>query len=161
MTRAARLAVAALLFLAAPLAALQQQAPQPPAAAGTDPAIEQQVKQLASELRCPVCQGVSIEASPTELSLEMKGVIRDQLSAGRTPDEVKAYFVERYGEWILLQPPAKGFNLVAYLLPVLALLGGLVVVVVMLRRWTAPLPEDETTAAAAPADAPRPVPDID
>lgn len=91
---------------------------------------------VAAQLRCPVCQGLSIEASPTELALEMRAVVRDQLAAGRTPDEVRAYFVSKYGEWILLQPKPEGFNLAVYALPVLVLLLGGGTVLLAVRRWT-------------------------
>jgi cytochrome c-type biogenesis protein CcmH len=84
-----------------------------------------------------VCQGLSLADSPSELALEMKDVVRSQLAAGRTPDQVKAFFVDKYGEWILLQPEPKGVNWLAYVLPALALVGGLAVVWVALRRWTA------------------------
>jgi cytochrome c-type biogenesis protein CcmH len=105
---------------------------------GAQPAsdLDEATRELASALRCPVCQGVSIQDSPTELAREMKGVIHAQLEAGRTPDQVRAYFVERYGEWVLLEPEARGFNLVVYLLPLLGLLVGGVLVGGMVRRWT-------------------------
>lgn len=109
-------------------------AAQRPAPSGS--ALETQVREVASHLRCPVCQGLSIQDSPTELAQDMKAVVRDQLAQGRTPDEVKAYFVGRYGEWILLEPRPAGFNLLVYLLPVLALAGGAGVIVVAVRRWT-------------------------
>jgi len=64
----------------------------------------------------------------------MRSVVRDQLAAGRTPDEVKAYFVSKYGEWILLEPKARGFNLVVYILPVLLVLAGLAVITMVVRR---------------------------
>jgi cytochrome c-type biogenesis protein CcmH len=74
----------------------------------------------------------------------MKDVVREQLAAGRTPDEVKAYFVAKYGEWILLEPPPRGVNLLAYLLPAVALMAGLGVIWLALRRWTsAPAPAEE------------------
>jgi cytochrome c-type biogenesis protein CcmH len=83
---------------------------------------------LASELRCPVCQGNSIQDSPSELAQQMRDLIRDQLRAGKTPDEVRAYFVDKYGEWILLAPKAQGLNLIVYLVPFVAILvGGFVV----------------------------------
>lgn len=104
--------------------------------AAADPRIEAQTKQLASVLRCPVCQGLSIEDSPTELSHQMKDVIRSQLVEGKTPDEVKAYFVARYGEWILLEPEAAGINLLIYVLPFVGLLVGAVVIVLCVKRWT-------------------------
>lgn len=123
-----------------------------PTAETLDPAREEMVRRLASELRCPVCQGLSVQDSPTELAQQMKAVIRGQLQQGRTPDEVRKYFVGRYGEWILLKPEASGFNLVVYLLPFAMLLAGAVVVALTVRRWTrrgqaaAPLPAEEPAA---------------
>ncbi len=61
-----------------------------------------------------MCQGESIQDSPAALAQEMKAIVREQLAAGRTPDEVKSYFVEKYGEWILLRPKARGWNVMVY-----------------------------------------------
>ncbi|MCC6928784.1 MAG: cytochrome c-type biogenesis protein CcmH [Gemmatimonadaceae bacterium] len=101
-----------------------------------DPVLEEKTRQVASELRCPVCQGNSIQDSPSELAQEMKGVVRDQLASGKSPDEVKAYFVAKYGEWILLEPKASGFNLVAYLLPVVMVAAGGLVIWRAVTKWT-------------------------
>ena len=100
-------------------------------------AIEAVTRALAAELRCPVCQGLSIGDSPSELAQEMRDVIRDQLKSGKTADEVRQYFVAKYGEWILLSPKAEGFNLLVYLLPIVALLAGVGLVWRAVRRWTA------------------------
>lgn len=102
--------------------------------------LEQRTSAVASELRCPVCQGLSIQDSPSELAQQMRAVVRDQLAAGRTPDEVKRYFVDKYGEWILLEPEARGFNVLIYVLPVAAVLLGAAAVVVAVRRWSRPAP---------------------
>jgi cytochrome c-type biogenesis protein CcmH len=142
--RAAGLAV--LLALPAPLAAQQEATPPgeavvpDPAAFQEsqpfdDPALEATVRRLASELRCPTCQALSIEDSPSQLSQQMKEVIRDRLREGMTPEEVRQHFVAAYGEWILLSPTPSGFNLLAYLLPLAALLVGVGVIVVAMRRW--------------------------
>ncbi|MBI4545496.1 MAG: cytochrome c-type biogenesis protein CcmH [Gemmatimonadetes bacterium] len=120
-------------------------APQEPM---PDSALEARTRQVAAELRCPVCQGLSIQDSPSELAREMRAVVRDQLAAGRTPAQVRAYFVSKYGEWILLQPQPQGFNLLIYLLPAAALLGGGTVLVLALRRWTRP--QVQTAAAGEP-----------
>lgn len=106
------------------------------ALSAADSALEAQARRLAAELRCPVCQGLSLQDSPAELAQEMKDLIRERLRAGDTPDQVKAYFVSRYGEWVLLAPPARGFNLAVWMVPVLALLGGIGFVFVVVRRWT-------------------------
>jgi cytochrome c-type biogenesis protein CcmH/NrfF len=95
---------------------------------------------LAVQIRCAVCQGISIQDSPSALAREMREVVRDQLRAGRTEEEVKAYFVSKYGEWILLEPPAHGLNLAIYLLPVLLVVGGAAGLVVVVRRWTGKAP---------------------
>jgi cytochrome c-type biogenesis protein CcmH len=116
-----------------------------------DSALEATTKALASELRCPVCQGLSIQDSPSELALDMRDVIKEQLRAGRSPEEVRQYFLDKYGEWILLEPRPQGFNLVVYLLPVVALLGGLAVVWRAVRRWTA-VPATDAPASAHPRD---------
>lgn len=113
--------------------------------------LERRTSAIASELRCPVCQGVSVEDSPTELARQMRAVVRDQLAAGRTPDEVRQYFVDKYGEWILLEPKASGFNLLVYVLPWLAMLAGLAVIVFAVRRWTNAAPVDETADAPVAA----------
>lgn len=109
---------------------------QAPALALADSTLEAAVRRIASELRCPVCQGLSLQDSPTELAQEMKAVIREQLAAGRSAEEVRAYFVSKYGEWILLEPEPRGFNLLVYVLPALALVAGVAVVVASVRRWS-------------------------
>ncbi len=66
----------------------------------------------------------------------MRAVVRDRLRAGQTPDEVRAYFVSRYGEWILLEPTMKGLNIALYVLPIVVIGGGLLLVLFLVRRWT-------------------------
>ncbi|MGQ0538165.1 MAG: cytochrome c-type biogenesis protein [Gemmatimonadaceae bacterium] len=122
--------VAVLAFLAA-AAGMQ------PTRAGSA-ALERRTSAVAADLRCPVCQGLSIEDSPSELALQMRAVVRDQLAAGRTPNEVKEYFVDKYGEWVLLEPKPQGFNVLVYALPVLAIIAGLCVVLAAVRRWSRP-----------------------
>jgi cytochrome c-type biogenesis protein CcmH/NrfF len=60
-----------------------------------DSVLEARTSAVASQLRCPVCQGLSIQDSPSDLSQQMRSLVRDQLAAGKTPDEVKAYFVSK------------------------------------------------------------------
>ena len=103
----------------------------------TDTVLEARTRAVAAQLRCPVCQGNSIEDSPSELAQDMKGVVREQLASGKSPDEVKQYFIAKYGEWILLEPKATGFNLVVYALPMVLVLIGGVVVWRAVKKWTA------------------------
>ena len=147
--RARRGALLAFMLCATAVTSIGRAQDASPERASTprDTALEQLTRQVASELRCPVCQGLSLADSPSELALGMKDVVRDQLAAGQTPEEVKGYFVAKYGEWILLEPPRRGVNLLAYGLPALAVVVGLGVVWLMLRRWTsgAPVAADELT----------------
>lgn len=105
-------------------------------AAPYDSALEARTREVSSGLRCPVCQGLSIQDSPSELSLQMKDVVREQLRAGKSREEIEAYFVSKYGEWVLLEPKATGANLIVYLLPVALVLGGGVFIWIMVKRWS-------------------------
>lgn len=116
------------------------------AAPTDDPELEAEVRRIAGQLRCPTCQALSIADSPSELSREMEGVIRDRLLEGMTAEEVRQSFVEAYGEWILLSPEPSGFNLLAYILPFVFLLIGGGVIVVGVRRWVAASPEEQGAA---------------
>ena len=134
------------LLAAVALTAGAQPAPSAAAAAAAQPPIvrdpvadsilEARTTALASQLRCPVCQGESIQDSPSSLAQEMRAVVKDQLASGKSPEEIKAYFVNRYGEWILLQPKAEGLNLMLYILPALVLIGGAAAILMAVRRWT-------------------------
>lgn len=141
---------ACLSIAAAIVLAVCAQAPRPL----SDEVIDALARDVSAELRCPVCQGLSIQDSPVELAQQMRGVVREQLAEGRSPEEVKAYFVERYGEWVLMRPPARGFNLAVYVLPGLALVGGVLLVVVLTRRWAGRGP-GESTASGPPDDEPE------
>ncbi len=100
------------------------------------PVDERVVHELAAQLRCVVCQTLSVADSPSETANQMRQIIRERLAAGETPEQVRQYFVQRYGEWILLAPPKEGFNLLVWVVPFVGLGAGLVLVVILLRRWS-------------------------
>jgi len=102
---------------------------------------------VAAQLRCPVCRGQSVLESTATLSKEMQAEIRDRLARGQSPEQVKAYFVSRYGEWILLKPPAHGLTILVYLFPAAVLVVGFGLAILYVRRRAARTDED----AAAPA----------
>ncbi len=102
---------------------------------GAEDALEAEVRALAGELRCPVCQNLSVADSPSEMAKQMRDLIRERLREGDRPEAIRAYLVERYGEWILLVPPARGFSLLAWLVPFVGLGGGLAGAGLLLRRW--------------------------
>ena len=107
-----------------------------PAAFAAEPADpDEELRKIAAELRCVVCQNLSVADSPSEVAQQMRAVIREQLQQGKSPEEIKAYFVSKYGEWVLLSPTAKGFNLLVWLLPFIAAASGIVLVVFAARRW--------------------------
>jgi cytochrome c-type biogenesis protein CcmH len=87
--------------------------------------IEQRTQEIAAGLRCPVCQNLSVADSPSGLAAEMRSSIEQRLRAGETPEQIRAFFVQRYGEWVLLEPPRRGFDLVPWLVPIAALALGL------------------------------------
>ena len=87
--------------------------------------LEDQVRAIAADLRCPVCQNLSVADSPSELAQQMRSIIEQQLKEGKSPEQVRAYFVSKYGEWILLAPKPRGFNLLLWVLPYFALVGGI------------------------------------
>jgi len=97
---------------------------------------EQDVYEVAAQLRCVVCQTLSVADSPSEMAGQMRGIVRERLAAGETPAQVRQYFVERYGDWILLAPPRRGFTLLVWLAPFVAVLAGLIIVAVRLKGWT-------------------------
>lgn len=119
---AVTLLLVAALAAAAPLAAA--------------PVSEETVHEIGVQLRCVVCQSLSVADSPSETAHQMKDIIREHLAAGESPEQVRAYFVEKYGTWILLSPPRQGFNLLVWVVPFVALGAGLVLVLLLVRRWS-------------------------
>ena len=109
-----------------------------PAFAAAQPAspVDRRVDALAAELRCPVCQQLSVKESPSKVAASFRKRIRELVEAGLSDEEVRRFFVARYGEWILLSPPRHGIGLWVWLAPVLLLTIGLAIVVVAVRRWT-------------------------
>ena len=96
----------------------------------------QAVYEIAAKLRCVVCQNLSVADSPSEMASQMRAVIRERLAAGERPDQVVQYFIDKYGEWILLEPRREGFTLLVWILPPLAALAGLATAGILLARWT-------------------------
>jgi cytochrome c-type biogenesis protein CcmH len=99
--------------------------------------LEERVREVASGLRCPVCQNLSVADSPSRLAREMRARIADALQAGKTEEEIRAEFVEAYGEWVLLAPPRRGITLLAWVGPAVLLVAGTATALLLLRRWTA------------------------
>ena len=111
--------------------------------------LDRRTQELSSLMRCPVCQGLSIADSPTLIAQAMKSEVRQLLAAGYTQQQIFEYFEQSYGEFVRLEPKAKGFNLVVWLAPIAALLLGVALIIVRLRR---PASVDGSTGQSEPSD---------
>ena len=99
--------------------------------------LDQRVYDVASQLKCPVCQNESVADSSAAIAGQMRMVVRQQLQAGESEQQVLHYFAAHYGNGILLTPPQQGFNLLAWLMPVIMLLLGLGLVSFVVHDWRA------------------------
>lgn len=141
------------LVLLACLSLLMSLAGPAHAGVGSSPAnLEERVREVASELRCVVCQNLSVADSPSDLAKEMRNLVRELLQQGKTPEEIKAYFQSRYGDFVLLEPPKRGFNLLVWGLPFVALGLGACAVYLVARRWAAQREEAGPTVDPAYAE---------
>jgi cytochrome c-type biogenesis protein CcmH len=95
----------------------------------------EEVRAVASTLRCPVCQNLSVADSSSRLAHEMRADIARDLEAGKSADQIRDEFVAAYGQWILLAPSKSGINWVAWAAPVLLLVVGGAVAAGAVRRW--------------------------
>jgi len=108
--------------------------------AATHKTLDQRAQAVGSQLKCPVCQSESVADSPSLIAQQMRGVIRQQLQAGKSEQAVIQYFVSRYGEQIAWSPPWQGFTLLAWLVPIVLVLAGGVLLFFTLRAWRAITP---------------------
>ncbi len=99
-----------------------------------DPALEARARALGQQLRCLVCQNQSIDDSDAPLAADLRRIVREQLVAGKSEEEIKAYLVARYGDFILLKPPVKPATWGLWIGPFLLLGLGGVLAFVYLRR---------------------------
>lgn len=98
---------------------------------------------LAQELRCPVCQGESIADSPSDTARSMEARVRELVAEGRSDEEIRAYYVARYGRWILLDPPFSGETVALWVLPVAAAAVGVTVLARRRRGSVTPIDDDD------------------
>jgi cytochrome c-type biogenesis protein CcmH len=99
-----------------------------------DPAQEARARTLFAQIRCLVCQNESIDDSDAELAGDLRKVVREQITAGRSDGEVKAFLTDRYGEFVLLKPRFSPANAVLWLGPFMAALAGLALLASRFRR---------------------------
>lgn len=97
--------------------------------------LDEQAQEIYSSLMCPLCPGQTINQSQSELSAQMRSLVRYKLEQGETREEILQFFVEQYGEKVLAVPTKSGFNLIAWLTPVLGIFTGSLVLWIIIRRW--------------------------
>ena len=95
-------------------------------------------QEIASTIRCPVCQGLSIADSPAEMAQNMKAQVRELLSRGYTRDQISSYFERSYGQFVLLKPKFQGVTSLVWTLPIFALILGIVIVFMKMKSLEAP-----------------------
>ena len=106
----------------------------------SDPALEARARALSSELRCMVCQNQSIDDSDADLAHDLRVLVRERIKAGDDDEEVIAYVVSRYGEFVLLKPRFSLRNALLWMTPILLLVAGGVFIVLGARRRRAATP---------------------
>ncbi|MEY3268938.1 MAG: hypothetical protein RL480_1698 [Pseudomonadota bacterium] len=140
--------IAALLLLSAPAAAVL------PDEMLADPALEARARTISRDLRCVVCQNQSIDDSDAPLARDLRLVVREQLTLGKSDTETIDYLVTRYGNFVLLKPPVEPATWALWLGPFAVLLGGGAALLAWNRRRSAlpadiPLSESELAQVAA------------
>lgn len=103
--------------------------PAPP-----DPLLEQRAKALSEQLRCLVCQNQTIADSNADLAVDLRRQVRDKLGQGMSDEQVVAYLVARYGDFVLYRPPVRGSTWLLWFGPLLLLAGGVVALWRVLAR---------------------------
>jgi cytochrome c-type biogenesis protein CcmH len=109
------------------------------------------INRIARQMYCPVCENEPLDACRTAACQQWRAQIGQMLSEGQTEQQIKDYFVARYGVRVLAQPPAEGTSLWLYVLPVVGLLLGIVVVVWIMRRMRARASQSAALPPASPS----------
>lgn len=120
-------------------------------------ALDARTERLAGQLRCLVCQNQSIAESHAQLALDLRQQVRAQLAQGRSEQDVIAFMVQRYGDFVLYRPPLKSTTWLLWFGPFLLLACGLAALLLVLRRrggapvrHTGDMPEQDPHADSGP-----------
>jgi cytochrome c-type biogenesis protein CcmH len=117
----------------------------------TRPVTDDEVNEVARELFCPVCESTPLDVCATQACADWREVIRTKLSEGQSAEEIKEYFATQYGDRALAEPPRRGFNIMVWLLPILAVAVGLVFFARYMTSLRQPAARPATPAAEGPA----------
>jgi Uncharacterized protein involved in biosynthesis of c-type cytochromes len=96
---------------------------------------DDEVNAIARQLFCPICQNTPLDVCPTQACHDWRELIRQMLAEGKTPDEIKQYFVDHYGARVLSEPPQTGLNWLVYVVPPVAFLIGVLLLFQVFRAW--------------------------
>jgi cytochrome c-type biogenesis protein CcmH len=110
---------------------------------------DERIDQITTELRCPVCQGLSVKDSTSDTARQIRDLVAQRVRDGKTNAEIEAEFRAAYGDWILLSPPVASWSGLVWLVPVAALAAGLVFAADRLRGTDAPRPADPSPTQVA------------
>jgi cytochrome c-type biogenesis protein CcmH len=127
-------------------------APQGTPIAGEE--LFRRTNQVSGLLRCPVCQGLSVADSPSEMAVNMKAQVRELLGRGYTEKQILQYFELSYGQFVLLEPKFEGMSSLVWMIPIAALLLGVAVVYFKLKKLEAPLSTANRQPPTANSDDP-------
>ncbi len=94
---------------------------------GYQSSIEERLYKLNRELMCPICEGLTLEQSQSKVAIDMREEIKKMVIKGMTDQEIKDYYVAQYGVIILADPPASGFNLLMWIIPIIFGLFGITI----------------------------------
>ncbi|MEW6683306.1 MAG: cytochrome c-type biogenesis protein [Nitrospirota bacterium] len=100
--------------------------------------LDTRTREVAKTLRCTVCQTETVWESGSPFAGQVRDAIRERLQQGQTPDEIRAYFLSRYGDYILMQPPTRGVNWIVWVGPFVLLFVGGLILYRSLARWVTP-----------------------
>lgn len=100
----------------------------------TEEPIERRLRIISEQLRCPVCQSENIYDSKASLAREMRAIVREKLAQDQTDEEIINFFVDRYGTYVLQEPPKTGLPLLLWILPFLGIVLGGLALTLHLRR---------------------------
>lgn len=143
------LMISPLLFHSQTLIA--QTSPEPPPLSMNDDVLQTKTKEISQTLRCAVCQSESIWESNATLAIQMRDIIRERLLEGQSADEIRAYFVSRYGDYIVFKPRFRGLNMILWTGPFILLALGMAVLLRNLKKWTEN-PQKVTSKPLSPMD---------
>lgn len=113
---------------------------------------EARAQSLMREIRCVVCENEPVSQSTADIAVDMRRVIRQQVEAGKNDNQVRKFFSDRYGQFVLFRPPVSGFALLLWIFPFVLLFGVGGAIVARLagnrKKALSPLPDDQADAGA-------------